>query len=48
VPLLEREGFSGSIAITVNGKPFAGFDKSYLRNAVQGPLAEANIDALTI
>ena len=37
---------SGNISIVVEGQAAAGFDANWLRNAVQEPLDEANIDGL--
>jgi len=38
----------GKINITVEGHAAAGFDQAWLRNAVEEPLDEANIDGMQI
>jgi hypothetical protein len=38
----------GKILITINGQAVAGYDPNWLRNAVEEPLDEANIDGLEI
>jgi hypothetical protein len=38
----------GKIKIIVEGQCAAGFDANWLRNAVQEPLDEANIDGMEI
>lgn len=37
---------SGKITITVEGQAAMGYDANWLRNAVEEPLDEANIDGL--
>jgi hypothetical protein len=39
---------SGQIKVTIEGQCAAGYDPSWLRNAVQEPLDEANIDGMEI
>ena len=39
---------SGKITIVVDGQAIAGYDANWLRNAVQEPLEEANIDGMKI
>jgi len=39
---------SGKLRVTIDGQSSAGYDANWLRNAVQEPLDEANIDGLEI
>jgi hypothetical protein len=39
---------NGKISIVVEGRAGAGYDANWLRNAVQEPLDEANIDDLKL
>jgi hypothetical protein len=39
---------NGKISIVVDGQAGAGYDANWLRNAVQEPLDEANIDGLQV
>jgi hypothetical protein len=38
----------GKVSIVVDGRSSGGYDPNWLRNAVQEPLDEANIDGLQI
>ena len=45
---LAEKSDGGKVTLTVQGKAAAGYDANWLRNAVQEPLEELNIDGLQI